>query len=189
MEGARGASLFGLGVAEARVQETDFTRLCMTVVDDAQMEEASAEVERVYQAEALKMWRAIVGYAGDPEIADDAVAEAFARALHHRDSIQDLRAWTWRVAFRFAAAELRTQVGRAEAHPVDPSEPSAEAADLVAALRRLSERQRLALVLHDYADRPTAEVAAILGCSTATVHVHLSRGRKRLRALLEVRDA
>lgn len=161
----------------------------MAVGDDARVEETSAEIEQVYRAEALKMWRAIMGYAGDPGVADDAVSEAFARALHHRDSIHDLRAWTWRVAFRVAAAELRTRARHDEGSLVDAAEPSADAADLVTALRRLPERQRLALVLHDYADRPTAEVAAIMGCTPATVLVHLSRGRKRLRGLLEVRDA
>jgi DNA-directed RNA polymerase specialized sigma24 family protein len=57
--------------------------------------------------------------------------------------------------------------------------------DLVDALKTLSPQQRLAIVLHDYADRPTTEVAAILGSSRATVHVHLSAARKRLRPLLE----
>ncbi|MGH2660633.1 MAG: sigma factor-like helix-turn-helix DNA-binding protein [Actinomycetota bacterium] len=35
----------------------------------------------------------------------------------------------------------------------------------------------------------TREVATILGCSSATVRVHLSQGRRRLRRLLEDRDA
>ena len=47
----------------------------------------------------------------------------------------------------------------------------------------------MAIVLHDYADRPTREVAAVLGVSVATVHVHLSQGRRRLRTLLEDDDA
>jgi len=161
----------------------------MGVVDDAEVDHGSDRVEQVYRSEALKLWRALVGYAGDREIADDAVAEAFARALRDQTSIHDLRAWIWRVAFRLAAAELRR---RARPDDVDvslPADPSSDAADLVAALRRLPERQRMAVVLHDYADRPTDEVAAILGCSTATVHVHLSRGRKRLRVLLEISHA
>jgi DNA-directed RNA polymerase specialized sigma24 family protein len=46
----------------------------------------------------------------------------------------------------------------------------------------------MAIVLHDYADRPTDEVASVLGVSRATVHVHLSQGRRRLRKLLEDQD-
>jgi hypothetical protein len=53
---------------------------------------------------------------------------------------------------------------------------------VVEALRQLSPNQRLAVVLHDYADRPVGEVAATLGASRATVYVHLSQGRRRLRS-------
>ena len=153
------------------------------------MEEASTEVERVYRAEALKMWRALVGFTGDREIADDAVAEAFARAIRDGDSIRDLRAWTWAVAFRVGAADVRRRAQQLDASATHLEAPSDSVPELVRALRNLSTNQRLALVLHDYADRPTGEVAAMLGCSRATVHVHLSRGRRRLRELLEVRDA
>ena len=153
------------------------------------MDEASAEVELVYRAEALKMWRALVGFTGDREIANDAVAEAFARAIRDRSSIRDLRAWTWVVAFRIASAELRERTVPLDAPQAHGDEPTASVPELVRALRLLPTNQRLALVLHDYADRPTSEVAAILGCSRATVHVHLSRGRRKLRELLEVRDA
>ncbi|MEA2558194.1 MAG: polymerase sigma-70 factor, subfamily [Actinomycetota bacterium] len=153
------------------------------------MDETSAAVERLYRAEALKLWRALVGFTGDREIADDAVAEAFARALHHAGVIRDPSAWIWRVAFRVATKQfaLREQVLQIDS--VVGKELSAEIPDLVRALRHLPTKQRQAIVMHDYADRPTAEVAAILGCSRATVHVHLSKGRHRLRELLEVVDA
>jgi DNA-directed RNA polymerase specialized sigma24 family protein len=158
------------------------------VVQDVAVSDAQRSVERVYRAEALKMWRALVGYTGDREAADDAVAEAFARALQYADTVNDLAAWTWRVAFRVAAAEAR---GRLETTQVDGvgSAPTADVPELVRALRELPPKQRLAVVLRDYADRPIGEVAAILGCSPATVHVHVSAGRRRLRPLLEVRDA
>ena len=39
--------------------------------------------------------------------------------------------------------------------------------------------------MHDYGGYDTREVASILGMSRATVRVHLSRGRRRLRELLE----
>ena len=57
--------------------------------------------------------------------------------------------------------------------------------DLVVALRSLSPRQRAAVVLHHAADYPIREVAAILGSTPAAVKVHLMRGRRRLRELLE----
>jgi RNA polymerase sigma-70 factor (ECF subfamily) len=67
-------------------------------------------------------------------------------------------------------------------------EPQDPVPELMTALGQISPNQRLAVLLHDYADRPTSEIAAILGCSRATIHVHLSQGRRRLRALLQVTD-
>jgi RNA polymerase sigma factor (sigma-70 family) len=79
-----------------------------------------------------------------------------------------------------------------KAEPVGSREPSYEmpgpADHLVSALKRLPADQRIAVVMHEYADRPTKEVAEALEISVATVHVHLSRGRCRLRHLLEESD-
>jgi RNA polymerase sigma-70 factor (ECF subfamily) len=160
-------------------------------VHDTAVDELPEQVEDVYRAEATKMWRALVGYTGDPDVASDAVAEAFTRALRDQASVRDLTAWIWRVAFRLAAADLRSArrtTGLAEADSTIGG-PNAAVPDLVRALRGLSPKQRLAVVLHDYADRPTDEVAEVLGSSRATVRVHLSQGRRRLRELLEERDA
>jgi DNA-directed RNA polymerase specialized sigma24 family protein len=53
------------------------------------------------------------------------------------------------------------------------------------ALRNLSERQRLAVVLvHGYGWRP-AEVAAVTGLRATTVQTHAARGLARLRDALE----
>ena len=46
------------------------------------------------------------------------------------------------------------------------------------------ERERIQLVLHDYAGYRAAEVARIIGSIEAAVRVHLMRGRRRLRAAL-----
>jgi len=43
--------------------------------------EAHEGVEAVYRADAERLWRAIFAFAGDAEIASDAVAEAFAQVL------------------------------------------------------------------------------------------------------------
>jgi len=158
--------------------------LCSVVMHDAAVSEGQTRVEAVYRTEYPKLWRALYAYSGDAEIASDAAAEAFARAMRDEPRIRDINAWTWRVAFRVAAAELRRRAtplpDAATAYDFPNPVP-----ELVAALRTLSPNQRLAVVLHDYADRPTGEVADAIGCSKATVHVHLSQARRRLRTLLE----
>jgi RNA polymerase sigma-70 factor (ECF subfamily) len=152
------------------------------------MRDGSDRVERLYEVDAARMWRSVLGFTGNREIASDSVAEAFALALRYERSVRDLRAWTWTVAFRLAAAEARRQRQSLAAEPVSDRSLD-DVPDLVRALAQLPTNQRLAIVLHDYADRPTDEVAQLLGCASATVHVHLSRGRKRLRELLEVDHA
>lgn len=161
----------------------------MDSVQDIAMDDTGDHVDAVYRAESQRLWRALVGYTGDRELASDAMAEAFTRALRDRADIRDLSAWVWRVAFRLAAADLRAARNREDAQTDATRDVNSDIPDLVVALRELPPKQRLAVVLHDYADRPTHEVASVLGSSKATVRVHLSQGRKRLRELLEERDA
>jgi RNA polymerase sigma-70 factor (ECF subfamily) len=158
------------------------------VVQDA-LVRAEGGLERLYREDGPRLWRALVAYSGDREIASDAVAEAFAQALGRGGDLRDPQRWVWRSAFRIAAGELKDR-GRFRAPAaLDPGyetqEPSAR---LVSALGRLSPNQRAALVLHYYADHSTKDIARILGASAATVRVHLSQGRKRLRRILEEPD-
>jgi RNA polymerase sigma-70 factor, ECF subfamily len=149
---------------------------------------ARSEVERIYREHGEHMLRTLLAFSGDPEVAREAVAEALAQALARGPALRDPLAWTWRAAFRIARGELkrRRAVGPpALQRPYEIPEPAVE---LVAALRSLSPSQRAAIVLHHVADRPVREVAAILGTSQAAVRVHLSRGRRRLRELLEETD-
>jgi RNA polymerase sigma-70 factor, ECF subfamily len=147
------------------------------------------DVERLYREQAGRLWRSLVAYCGDREMAADAVAEAFTLVMEQWGSIREPDRWVWRVAFRVATRELRRR-RRAEVdvEPGQSHDLPEQSVDLVAALRRLSPNQRAAVVLHHYAGHPTKEVAAIIGSTAAAVRVHLLRGRRRLRDLLEERD-
>jgi RNA polymerase sigma-70 factor, ECF subfamily len=145
-------------------------------------------IERLYRERGDWIWRGLLAFSGDPEVASDAVAEAFAQVLRRGDEVRDPERWVWRAAFRIAAGELkerrRTEVA-AETGSYEMEEP---ARDLVVALGALSERQRASVVLHDAAGYPAREVARIVGSTEAAVRVHLLRGRRRLRVLLEDDD-
>ena len=153
-------------------------------VEDVSAE--SAAIEGLYREEGPRLWRALLGYTGDAETAADTVMEAFAQLLRRGDAVRDPRRWVWRAAFRIAAGEMqrrrRTSIQATTEQTYETDEP---AYDLVVALRSLSPRQRAAVVLHHAADYPIREVAAILGSTPAAVKVHLMRGRRRLRELLE----
>ncbi|MFL5792117.1 MAG: RNA polymerase sigma factor [Actinomycetota bacterium] len=148
------------------------------------IDEVVGRIEALYRTDGKKMWRSVFAFTGDPEVTDDAIGEAFAQALARGDEIGDPAAWVWRVAFLAAGRERKRRaslVALGESGSYEMPEPISE---VMTALASLSPNQRLAIVMHDFADRPTDEIARLIGASRATVHVHLSKGRKRLRELL-----
>lgn len=157
-------------------------------MQDSGVDVVADRFEVLYRNDAPKLWRALLAYGGDAEVASDAVSEAFAQALARGGEIRDPAAWVWRVAFLVAGGELQRRRTLAPVSEVGGYELPETMLHVFAALASLSPHQRLAIVLHDYADRPTDEIAALMGASKATVHVHLSKGRRRLRSLLEVDD-
>lgn len=145
----------------------------------------SASVETLYRQDSGRLWRALYAFANDPDIASDAVADAYAQALRRGPAVRDPAAWIWRAAFRIAAGTLKTRRSEGDQLPnrsvhLDRYEDS----DLLTALRRLPDAQRAAIVLFYYADLPVHEVAARLGSNGLAVRANLSRGRRRLHDLL-----
>src|SRR5687767_93444 len=93
-------------------------------------------LEQVYREQSARLWRALVAYTGDREIADDALAEAFAQAMGRGGALRTPERWVWIAAFRIAAGELKTQDQRAGGlEPPAPAEAS-EAVELLDALTR-----------------------------------------------------
>jgi RNA polymerase sigma-70 factor (ECF subfamily) len=148
-----------------------------------------SRVEALYRADAGRLWRAIHAYAGDADIATDAVAEAYAQVLHRGSAVRDPAAWTWRTAFRISAGMLKARragdavLDEAPEHIDRYADP-----DLFAALQRLPDGQRAAVILYYYADLPVRQIADRLGSNSLAVRANLSRGRRRLRELLGDRD-
>ena len=149
--------------------------------------EASARIERLYREDGDRLWWAVLAWSGDRDVASDAVAEAYAQALGRGSELRDPAAWIWRVAFRVAAGELKRRRGMVPLPEGSYEMP--EPTELFAKLDKLSDRQRASVVLHHYAGYRLREIAEILGTNKSTVGVHLTRGRRRLRSLLEADDA
>ena len=127
---------------------------------------------------------------GDLGAAEDAIAEAYARAWQRWPSVQRYsspEAWVRTVAMRVAVSSWRKARNRLLAHRRDHSpdplamSPEPDRVMLVKALQQIPAKQRQALVLHFIADLPVREVAAEMNAGEGTVKSWLSRGRAALK--------
>lgn len=176
------------GAAGSPVHETGgFASYTVEVDGAAAVTDTGSAIERSYREQREKLFRALLLFSGDREIASDAVAEAFAQLLRRGGAVRQPDRWVWRAAFSIARGELQRR-GRTTELPDFPVEMPEPTVDLVAALGRLSSKQRAALILHHYAGYSTKETAAIIGSTAPAVGVHLQRARTRLRDLLKEHD-
>src|SRR5919198_3945401 len=75
-------------------------------MQDAAMEARTlGGIEHVYREQAGRLWRSLLVFTGDPDVASDAVAEAFAQVIARGQRVLDPASWVWRVAYRIAAGE------------------------------------------------------------------------------------
>jgi len=156
-------------------------------------------VER-HQAIAFRVAWLITASAADAEEASqDAFLKAYRALSRFRDGAP-FRPWLLRIVAnearnrRVAAARrerlaLRAlESGVAEDPAISPEAVLLEAdvrAELLAALRRLDERDRLAIACRYFLDLSEAEMAAALDCRRGTVKSRLSRALARLRTEME----
>ncbi|WP_436701598.1 SigE family RNA polymerase sigma factor [Nocardioides sp. BYT-33-1] len=153
----------------------------------------AAEFDEFYTASFRRVTGQVYAMIGDLEEATDCTQEAFARAWAHRRRLNRAdhpEAWVRTTAYRLAVSRWRRRK-RGERSPDRALQHGGVAAAvdeshvaLVAALRRLPEAQRQALVLHHIADLPVQQVAAEVGVPEGTIKARLSRGRAALAALL-----
>lgn len=153
-----------------------------------EVRDATDELERIYREHGDRMWRAVLAFTRDPEIASDAVAEGFAQALRRGVELREPERWLWRTVFRVAAGALKERWRTGMEVPETSYEMEYPARDLFVALARLSPNQRAAIVMHDALGYTSGEVADAIGSTAAAVRVHLVRARRRLRGLLEEVD-
>lgn len=154
----------------------------------AEPESVEERLERVYREVGDRLWRAVLLASGKREVADDAVAEAFAQALRRGRALRDPAAWVWRSAFRIAAGEMKERRDMGTFAIDEVGSMPEPFVDLWRALATLPLKQRASVVLADYAGWSHREIAHVLDSTVSAVGVHVHRARKRLRVLLEDRD-
>ncbi len=131
---------------------------------------------------------------GRPEDAQDAAQEVFLRLhknLARLDKDANFAAWLYRVTVNVCrdVARKRVQVAPLDENALASHAPG-PAAELdlaerrrlaMAALQRLPEKERAAVVLRDVEGLSTREVARILGSAEVPVRTQISRARQKLK--------
>ncbi|MFI6159637.1 MULTISPECIES: RNA polymerase sigma factor [Micromonospora] len=152
----------------------------------------AAEFDAFYSASAHRVLGQLYAMVGNRAEAEDAVAEAYARAWDRWAAVRGCdspEAWVRRVAYRVAVSAWRKTVNRMRAHRREVTEQRVDAASvdhvaIVAALRHIPAEQRRAVVLHHLVGLSVAEIAAEVGTNENTVKTRLARGRRALAAHL-----
>jgi RNA polymerase sigma-70 factor (ECF subfamily) len=133
----------------------------------------------------------------DPELARDAVQEAFIRAWHDLPGLRDperFDAWLHRLTVNACldlARRRRRRVIEVEIDSIDGPTVSDHASVLAdrevvdAAMRRLDERGRAIVVLHYFLGMSLTDVAMTLGVPVGTVKSRLHRALGEMRASVE----
>lgn len=149
-----------------------------------------------WYAEANPRVAAIVAvHARDPQVAQDATAEAFTRAYERWSRVSMLRcptAWTVTVALNVLRrhhrrATLETKLLRRE-RPATFTLPETYDHELWDAVRALAPRARTAVALRYLAGMTEPEIATAMHIAPGTVAATLSKARARLAELLGERD-
>ena len=150
----------------------------------------------IYVATRERLFSLLAYQLGSRQEAMDVLQDTYVSAIRGIGRYRGegtLEAWMAGIALHQAQSWKRrflTKRKRTEALPehLDPAAPPGldpEASRrLAAALAQLSERQRRAVLLHEWMGYSFAEIGSILGTSEATARVHAFRGRDTLRTLL-----
>jgi RNA polymerase sigma-70 factor, ECF subfamily len=137
-----------------------------------------------------------VSLCGDRERADDLVQETLFKAWNHLDSFKEgtnLKAWLFTILRNTYFSEQRKRkreiedadgsyAARLSTRPEQPGHMDMK--DFQAALTRIPDDQREALVLIGAAGFSYEEAAKISGCAVGTIKSRVNRARNRLAEML-----
>lgn len=168
--------------------------------------------DRIVEHYSGQVYALLTRFLGQKAVREDMVQDVFLRVVRARERYEPtarFSTWLYRIAFNLAVNETQRASGKElSAHDgaradeddagdvlanqrdervEDPSDRLAQD-DVVLAVRaaiaRLPEQQRMALVLAKYHDMPYVEIAGVLGSSEKAVKSLVHRARENLRETL-----
>jgi RNA polymerase sigma-70 factor (ECF subfamily) len=153
-----------------------------------------ADAHDIYERYARDVHRFVLYLSGDPALADDITAESFVRLWTAPGEIRTatVKSYLFTIARNLYLSGQRHRRRETDVDVVSlpTAAPSPErltiardqARHVFAALGRLPEIDRTALMLHAREQMPYQEIASILGLSVTAVKVKVHRARVRLLA-------
>jgi RNA polymerase sigma-70 factor (ECF subfamily) len=151
--------------------------------------------EDFFEAESPALFRRLCLITGNRHEAEEVMQDAFLSLFERWDRIRHLEdptGYLYRTAFnafrrrsRRAALALRKTLGLAPA--VDELEAADDRQVVSEALRKLSRRQRTALVLTELIGYGSEDAGKLMGVRPVTVRALASQGRAAMRRILERR--
>jgi RNA polymerase sigma factor (sigma-70 family) len=143
------------------------------------------EFEGFYLLTKDEVFRVVLAAGGSRVAAEDAVAEAYARAYGRWEKVREHphpRAWVLKTALNFQRSWWRRTRREVLGDPPEVAHVSnADDSGLRKLVEALPRRQREAVALRLLADLSASQTAEILGIAEGTVHVHLHRALAALR--------
>jgi len=137
-------------------------------------------LETLYRGEYNGMVRLAFTLVGDRDEAEEIVQDSLLEVFRRWDNIREPGAYL-RCAVVSRCRTLLNRRRMIEQHPPAPPGMSPEAGDMWDVLAKLSDEQRVAVVLRYYGGYRAAEIADIAGIPAATVRSHLRRGLAALK--------
>lgn len=156
------------------------------------MSDSDNEIYRKHAADLNRFAAGLVG----PSQAADVVSEAVLKCLHFRrwPQVDDKRAYLYRSVLNEAnslhrSSQRRTAREKLSAQPERVEFPEVRVRpEVLAAVFRLSMRQRAVIFLIYWEDLDIPSVAGLLKVSEGSVRRHLARGKTRLKEALHADD-
>ena len=156
-----------------------------------------AAFDEIVARYSRRVYAICLRYFGDPSEAEDAAQETFVILLRRASTYRGGAAfstWLYRVTTNVCHDLGRRRARRPQPVHNDMADEHPSADDLLAnrelgldleqALATLDAEQREAVVLHDVAGVPYADIAARLGVPVGTVKSRIARGHARLATVL-----
>ena len=164
------------------------------------MADRDADFTAYLQARQARLLRTAYLLTGDQSQAEDLVQTALAKLYLAWDKVRDrdsVDAYVRRIMvnennslWRRAWKRRELSTGEVpEGRPVHDVYDEGLGAAVWEVVQTLPRKARAVVVLRYYEDLPDVEIAALLGCSAATVRVHAFTALKKLRKVLEPANA